>query len=121
MYPEISKKVRRKIVNGGYRTVLFDLRLLKKNYCCQCEKKLIIKKTKYIMLRKVFSLFEAEHNTEYLYYCNDCNYYIEYKKQREIAKKKNNNSKKLSNSNELISNNKVNLSRIGELFVKDID
>ena len=31
MYEEISKKIGKKIINGGYRTALFDLRFFKKN------------------------------------------------------------------------------------------
>ena len=123
MYNELEKKIgNKKIINGGYRTVLFDLRLLKKNYCCCCEGKLAIKRTKYLILRNIFSLVEAEHNTEYLYFCPKCGYYIEYKNQKKISKiQKDNEELKLNNSEQLISKYSVKLFKVGQYLVLNND
>lgn len=121
MYEEISKKIgNKKIINGGYRAVLFDFRLLKKNYCCHCGQKLIIKKVKYLVLRNIFKIVEAEHNTEYFYYCSECDYLIEYKNQKEIFKfQTDNESLKLVNSKQLISKYDVKLLKINQYLILD--
>ena len=124
MYEEISKKIgNKKIINGGYRTVLFDLRLFKKNYCCRCGQKLVIKKTKFLVLRNIFTIVEAEHNLEYFYHCPECKYLICYKNQKKIFRiQTDNESVILPNSKQLILKHEVKLLKIGQnLLLYDED
>lgn len=123
MYDEIGKKIGKKIINGGHYYILFDFRLLKKSYCCKCGEKLVIKKAKYLTLMKEFTWVEAKHNTEYLYFCSKCNYFIDYKNQKIISKyQRDYNRIELENSEQLILKHKMNFAKIdGKIILSKND
>ena len=119
MYEEISKKMsNKKIVSGGYRFGFFDMRLFKNNYCCKCGRKLIIKRTNYLILLNRIMFLEAQHHTDYFYHCDHCDYYIEYKNQKIISKvQKEKGSIELVDAKELILRNKVKFKKIGKYLI----
>ena len=62
----------------------FDLRLLKKSNCCKCGEKLKIKFFRYRELKEYGKFTISAQIYTFCYYCEKCNYYIEYKNQKRI-------------------------------------
>ena len=66
-----------------------DLRIIQKNYCCNCGHKLK-RKTKvmvYLNKSKISKKFDYVYICpQTLYYCEKCNYYLSYKSQKHIRK-----------------------------------
>lgn len=97
---------------------LFNLRLLKKNYCPKCGKKYVLKKLKYKRFydHKVFATYDINHGI--YYYCEKCDFYIKYSNQKGITKQqKNKNCKILPDADKIIKENKINVKKEGKIYV----
>jgi hypothetical protein len=110
------------VVSGGYYSVFFDFRLLKVNYCCHCGQNLKISRVNYIRLIEYALHYRADHEKNYFYHCDKCNYYIKYKNQKKISKMQSEKgSLKLPNSKKIISQEKVDFKKVdNDLVLLDL-
>ena len=96
----------------------FDFRLLKRNYCCKCCRKLKIKFLRYRKLNDFGSFTMSEQHYTFCYYCEKCNYYIDYKNQKIINKYLSKTNVETKKCEDLIRKHKINLIKKGKWFIE---
>ena len=106
-------------IKGSVSFGFFDLRLLKKSYCCKCGAKLSIKYPEHIILKEYKLYNKKLYYRDFYYHCENCDYYIKYKNQKLISRiQRERCLVKLEDANNLILKNKVRFSKVGkELFL----
>lgn len=108
-------KLKKFTIKSGTGFGFFDPRLLKKNYCCKCGTKLLIKYPQYYILKESILYYKKLYFRDFYYYCCNCDYYIKYKNQREISKTQRENCLvQLEGANGLISKYQVKFTKNGE-------
>lgn len=103
--------------------IYFDLRALRRSYCCKCGNKLK-RKYKKIGSQKTHKYIKLVYNVNYVclklvYYCPVCNYYINYKNQKKVMSSQKEQKKYiLDNSKRIIRMFKYE-EKYGYLFEQD--
>lgn len=96
----------------------FDFRLLKKNFCPKCGRKYKLKILTYRKMKekKILKIYNTYTNV--YYFCEKCDFYIDFNKQKHISQLQNQAEKNiLSNADALINNNKVQIIRKDNYYI----
>ena len=105
------------IVQGSNYISLFDLRVLKGNYCINCSHRYNVKFLRYRRYIDYVAYIKYNRHLDLFYYCDCCKYYIRYRDFKKMNEIKNDSNSGHKNNMELINRYKLPIIKKNDIFI----